>query len=268
MEMYFGFAAQLLEQGWATTEDPYGPQSCYDSTIAFSHDIPFYQELAMMYGGPILDLGCGTGRVLLPLSQSGYKVTGVDQSESMLRECRHKLEAYGLTASIVQQDMRLFDLAEASFGLILIPYCSMIYMIDDNDRRQVLRRAYEHLRPGGGFAFDFQATPVQEGDSQPWLALQGIDPLRGDVLVQVAQMRGLTADRRLINQINYRHSERSTSISVQASLEATISADRMQELLKEAGFEVRGTYEDFERTRYRTGEECVILAEKPLQAGE
>lgn len=268
MEMYFGFAAQLLEAGLAEAQDPYGPQNSYDTTVAFDDDVPFYTQLASVYSDPVLDLGCGTGRVLLPLSQQGFQVTGVDQSASMLRECRYKLEAYGLTADIVEQDMRSFDFPGLQFGLIIIPYCSMIYMVDDDARQQVLRRVYRHLRPGGGFAFDFQASPVETGDSRPWLGLQAIDPLRGDVIVQVVQMRGLSEDKRLINQINYRHGRSTIAISVQASLEGTIPAARMAHLLETTGFQVKGIYGDFANHPYTSGEQCVILAEKPLQAGE
>src|SRR5271165_7218240 len=92
----------------------------YDSVIA-----DFYDAAASLSGGPVLELGCGTGRMLVPLAQAGLHVTGLDISQRMLEraaEKRARLEAAQHDrVRLVQGDMTLFDLGE-QFPLVIIPF--------------------------------------------------------------------------------------------------------------------------------------------------
>src|SRR2546422_852191 len=71
---------------------------------------PFWLEQARRYGGPVLELGCGTGRLAIPLAQAGGAVTGIDRAPSMLSEARRKAEAAGVSVAWHEADMRAFDL--------------------------------------------------------------------------------------------------------------------------------------------------------------
>ena len=109
-------------------------------------DLPFWLELARQQGDPILELGCGTGRVLGPLLEAGYDVQGLDNNPAMLLFLhRHRLEA-----KVFQADMGLFRLSKR-FALILMP-CNTYSTLPAETRQATLERIAEHLSPGGLFA--------------------------------------------------------------------------------------------------------------------
>lgn len=261
MEEYFGFARELLESGQAEPGAVYGMDSLYDYLVQFRDDIAFYVDTAQRVQGPVLDLGCGTGRVLLALAQAGITCEGMDISQPMLNLAAEKLQAHGYSPALHHGDMTGFSVPRR-YGAILIPYQSMMYMLDDTMRRQVLTTAYRHLQPGGLLAFDFDCSHRETGDHAPYLALQGIHPFKQHIMLQVVQMRVYEGGRRLLNQINYELTE-PVVITVQRSLEASCPVQEMTALVREAGYCIEGVYQDFAQTPYESGPECVIRAVKP-----
>jgi SAM-dependent methyltransferase len=116
-----------------------------------SEDIPFWLELAAQAGGPLLELGCGTGRVLLALAQAGHRVTGLDLDAVMLAALRRNWADAGLAgAPVFQADMRSFRLAQPC-ALILLP-CNTLSTLDSPSRQAMLACAAGCLRPDGLFA--------------------------------------------------------------------------------------------------------------------
>lgn len=258
MDMYFGLAKELLAKGLAQAKEAFADNSTYDTAIQFTADLDFYLGLAARQKGPVLDIGCGTGRVLLPLLQAGNQAVGLDSSVNMLSLAQAKLAAAGLEAPLFQGDMRDFDLGR-QFSLVIIPYYAMIYMTGDQERRQVFQCCHRHLAPGGLLAFDFDAGRNLPGLSRPWLGFQTVNAA-GQVILQTVQINHLEKQLRIANIITYRLQGKETSIEVNACLEASISPNRMGELLQESGFEVNGFYRDYIYTPYTGGEECIALA--------
>ena len=111
-------------------------------------EIGFYSNVVAEKGGNCLDLGCGTGRVLIPLAEQGIDITGLDSSQFMVEECRSRLAAAGLSAEIVQDDMRAFDLAR-KFDLVIVPGASFQLFDERVDAVSALERARAHLLPDG-----------------------------------------------------------------------------------------------------------------------
>ncbi len=259
-EVYFGFAKELLDKGIATTEDSYGADNLYDLTIQYTNDVEFYVNLAKSCSGKVLDIGCGTGRMLRPLLEAGVDSVGLDYSPHMLSLAREKLNAYGFHPLLVQGDMRDFRL-DSSFDLIMIPYYSMIYMLSDEDRVKVFSSVYQHLAAEGTFAFDFDASVNKIEESFPWVGLQGIHPLTGDVLISVVQQKGLSADLRIINQINYCYGDNSR-ITVKHSVESSCRADQIKQLLESVGFTSIRMYANYDLMPYQQGDECVVIVKK------
>ena len=72
-------------------------------------EIGYYVDLALNAGGNCLDVGCGTGRVLIPIAQQGIKITGLDNSNVMIEECRKRLSSEGISASLIEEDMTNFN---------------------------------------------------------------------------------------------------------------------------------------------------------------
>src|ERR1022692_1481704 len=100
-----------------------GSAQYYDLAPVYQQraDKDFYLARAHEAQGPVLELGCGTGRILLPIAQAGVDITGLDASSAMLDICRARLDAAGLAAPLVTGDMRTFDLGR-KFALIAIPF--------------------------------------------------------------------------------------------------------------------------------------------------
>ncbi len=128
----------------------------YDSDIGeFDEDIPLYLNFARRTGDPILEVGCGTGRVLLPLAKAGYHVTGVDISLAMLARAKAKAAKAHLLDRIrlVQSDVRELALGQ-TFALIIYAANSFMHHTTQEEQLHVLRRLREHLRPGGLLILD------------------------------------------------------------------------------------------------------------------
>jgi SAM-dependent methyltransferase len=155
----------------------------YLPPIAGRTDREFYSECARAAGDPVLELGCGTGRILLPLAMEGRRVTGLDLSEHMLARCRAKLEAQPAEVRqrvrLVRGDMTDFHLDEA-FRLIIIPFRPFQHLLEVEQQQACLRCAHRHLAEGGKLVLDFFHTdprrthdPVflQESSPHPEVAL-------------------------------------------------------------------------------------------------
>lgn len=125
----------------------------------YTEDLPFWLGLAARQGEPILELGCGTGRVLIPLAQAGYLAVGLDNDLEMLRFLRLRLEACLQPQPLLfATEMSAFHL-QRRFALILSP-CNTWSTLDASQRRVTLQRIVEHLLPGGLLAFSVPAPDL------------------------------------------------------------------------------------------------------------
>ncbi len=125
----------------------------------FTRDIPFYVEYAKECGGEVLELACGTGRVLIPIAKQGITVTGLDASKQMLDIARKKIindDVAKKNATLVQGDMKSFDLAK-KFGLIYIAFRSFQCLLTKKAQVSCLECVHDHLPDNGSFILDLFA---------------------------------------------------------------------------------------------------------------
>jgi SAM-dependent methyltransferase len=129
------------------------------SGIAFGLD--FYVALARETNGPVLDIACGTGRILLPCLEAGVDIEGLDLYEPMLARLRAKAAALNLSPRLHQADMCDFSLPR-SYGLVMIPFNAFIHNMTQQAQISCLERCREHLLPGGKLVFDtfFPSTEI------------------------------------------------------------------------------------------------------------
>jgi len=144
----------------------------YDALNSFLvADIPFYVEEAKRASGsvaensrppaksagrmvhPVLELACGTGRLTIPVAQSGVEIVGLDLSPSMLARARTKAGDAGVAIELVEGDCRSFDLGR-KFGLIFMAFNSMQHLHDYASLAALFANARKHLTEGGRFVFD------------------------------------------------------------------------------------------------------------------
>ena len=137
----------------------------YDLVPGYIHrpDSDFYLQYATTATGRILELGCGTGRILLPIAEEGCRITGLDISEHMLARCRRKLQAKTKDVQnrvqLVQSDMTGFALDDV-FHLAIIPFRAFQHLVTVKDQLSCLRHIHRHLVPGGKLIIDvFQVNP-------------------------------------------------------------------------------------------------------------
>ena len=125
----------------------------YDLDLeGFDDDVALYLELAA--GLDVLELGCGTGRVAVPLAEAGLRVTGVDLSPAMLTRARERAE--GLPLRLVEGDMRTLDLGER-FGAVLLPLGGLQHMTTTREVVAAIETVARHLAPDGQAVVDIEA---------------------------------------------------------------------------------------------------------------
>ena len=117
------------------------------------YGLDFYVALAREAHGPVLDIACGTGRILLPCMQAGVDIEGLDLFEPMLKTLRAKAAALGLSPRLHQADMSDFSLSRR-FGLVMIPFNAFIHNMTQEAQIRCLQLCREHLLPGGKLTFD------------------------------------------------------------------------------------------------------------------
>ncbi|NIV44562.1 methyltransferase domain-containing protein [Candidatus Bathyarchaeota archaeon] len=143
----------LIARYWAEFETEGGPEAAY------------YQKLIETFGQPALDLGCGSGRLLLPYLRAGLDVDGCDYSSDMLAVCQKQAEKEGLSPRLYAQAMHELDLPRRYRTIFARGVIGL-----GGERRltmQAMQRCYEHLRLGGAFAFDYMA---RWNDPPAWLS--------------------------------------------------------------------------------------------------
>lgn len=118
----------------------------------FSYGLEYYLGLARE-AGPVLDVCCGTGRVMIPALQAGLDVEGVDLFEPMLDRLREKAAALGLNPRLYRADMREFR-TDRKYGLVMIPFNAFVHNMTQEDQVACMTRCRERLLPGGLLAFD------------------------------------------------------------------------------------------------------------------
>ena len=122
----------------------------------------FYLDAIQKYGQPVLDVGCGTGRLLLDYLSQGIDVDGVDNSPEMLALCRQKAAGMGLAPNLYQQYMETLDIPHR-YRTILVPSSSLQLVIDPQMALQAVKRLHDHLAPGGALVAPFMRL-WQEGE--------------------------------------------------------------------------------------------------------
>ncbi|MFO8036659.1 MAG: class I SAM-dependent methyltransferase [Anaerolineales bacterium] len=120
-------------------------------------DIDFYLEVARELGGPVLELGCGTGRICMPIARAGVDIVGLDLSEHMLDTCRGKLSkephAGQDRVRLIRDDMQDFNL-DQDFSLVITPFRSFQHLLTVEDQLACLDSVRRHLAEGGTSILD------------------------------------------------------------------------------------------------------------------
>jgi SAM-dependent methyltransferase len=144
----------MNEQSSDTLPSIFENGDAYDLMLAdISYGVDYYSALARNANGPVLEVACGTGRILLPCLQAGVDIDGLDLFEPMLKTLRSKAASLQVTPQLYQQDMSNFTLPRR-YRLIMIPFNAFIHNASQEAQIGCLLRCREHLLPGGELVFD------------------------------------------------------------------------------------------------------------------
>ncbi len=211
-------------------------------------DVAFYSALARECGGPVLELGCGTGRVLLEIARLGFPCTGLDASQHMLARLRAKSTFPNLR--LVRAAMQDFELAGERFGLIFSAFRAFQHLYTVEDQLACLACLRQHLAPGGRFAFDvFSPRLARIALAEEPEAVDLRFEHEGEQVVRYATVtRDPTTQ---IQSVRFRY-ERSRDGQVVGNEHASFRMrwfwrDELEHLLARAGFAEVEIHGDFER---------------------
>jgi len=150
--------------------------------------------LAARSGGPVLELGCGSGRVAVPLASDGHRVVGLDRSPAMLERARARAARSAVELELHEGDVRDFSLDETFPLLVMV--ANTFLMLEPEDRWACLARAREHLAEGGRFAMHvFQPDPAKVAGSEGAVVEEGTFETESGSRVTVSTSTRATVDR-------------------------------------------------------------------------
>jgi len=235
-------------------------------------DVDFYLSQAKAVEGRVLELGCGTGRVLLEVALSGKAVTGVDISDYMLAICREKLERENDDVQgrvkLVQANMAEFELGE-KFDLVTIPFRAIQHIVDVNEQMACLERIGRHLNPGGRLVYDvfqpnlgYLANPpaVDEVEDVAETELSDGRRLRRTHRVLKVHRAEQYSDVELIYYLT--DTEDRTERIVQAFPMRYFFRYEVEHLLARCGFRVKQVYGNFDKSPLEDNSpEMIFVAE-------
>ena len=231
----------------------------YDLLPAHSQrgDVDFYVQLCRSAGGKVLELGCGTGRVTVPIALAGLEVVGLDRSETMLDRCRDKVSSQPpevrARIQVVKGDMTDFRL-EHTFNSAVIPFRAFQHLLEVDEQLACLRCVNRHLRAGGTLAFDcFQVNlqkmanrRLRETEDVPEFELPDGRRLRRRSRIVATHRSWQYNDVEIIYHLT--DAAGKTRRLVQAFLMRYFFRYELEHLLARAGFEVAELYGDFDRS--------------------
>ena len=215
-----------------------------------TEDVPFYVAEARKSGGPVVELGVGTGRIAIPTAAAGVPVIGVDSSAGMLEICRQAALEAGVAELL---DLRLGDLAQPPVServrLVTCPFRSYLHLQDRSARLAALEAAREILLPGGRLIFDVFA------------------PGRDDI--EETHARWIEREPGIFERADWDADERTLTLSVRGPGGETtmrlawISAAEWEDVLRDAGFDVERVYGWFDHRPYRRQEDMIFVVRRP-----
>ena len=213
----------------------------------------FYVGHAVRSGGPVLELGCGTGRLALPMALSGVPVVGGDDSEPMLEICRDKRDQLGelpAELELIRADMREIDLGRR-FPLVVMAYRTFMHLLTPEDQRRALEVVRQHLEPGGLFLCNMWAGwPSQVVAATGALQLVARHELEdGTVLVHYRASRCDELHQRLDEEHLVHEVDGDGEVLATTALSllrAWLSLREFGYLARSCGFQVEAVFGDFD----------------------
>jgi len=236
-------------EGWRGWDDYARFYDWENARTMGRRDVRFWQRLASKTDGPALELGCGTGRVAIPVAKAGARVVGIDRSESMLARARTRLRRSKVRGSLalVRGDVRSLPFGAGDFALVAAPYGILQSLLDDPTLDAALDEARRTLRRDGTLGIDLVSDLASWSEYGRRVKLRGP---AGRGLAQVTLIESVRQDRaRGLTLFDQEFVERRGSISRSHSFSLafrTVSVEDMTARLERHGFRVSAVLGDYQ----------------------
>jgi SAM-dependent methyltransferase len=235
-----------MTEGWQGWDD-YAPFYDWENaqTVA-RRDVGFWRRLAAAQTGPILELGCGTGRLTVPVARTGARVVGIDRSTPMLARARQRLRRARVRALLLRGDIRHLPFRRRTrFDLVMAPYGMLQSLTTDRDLRLTIEAAHAVLRRGGLFAIDLVPDLPRWSEYDRRVSLsgrRGRGQIRLTESVRQDRAKGLTIfDQEYEERRDGRRVSKTFSLTFR-----TISIPQMRARLERAGFRIDELLGDYD----------------------
>lgn len=229
-------------QGW----DEYAPFYDWENARTVQRrDVLFWQRLAAAQDGPVLELGCGTGRISVPVAQTGARIVGIDRSTPMLARARQRLRRRRLDAALLRGDIRSLPFRRAKFQLVMAPYGILQSLTRERDLTATLRSVAGVVRRGGLFAIDLVPDLLRWSEYDRRVSLAGRKGSGHVTLTESVRQdrrKGLT----IFDQEYAERRGRQRTVHRFSLTFRTVSVPQMRRRLEAAGFRVEAVLGDYD----------------------
>jgi cyclopropane fatty-acyl-phospholipid synthase-like methyltransferase len=217
----------------------------------FDEDVSLYINFAELCDGPLLELACGSGRLLVPLACEGHKLTGVDSSVSMLNLARQALEQVGVAeqCTLVQENMSTVHL-DQKFQLAFIALGSFGHVYTRHEQRQTLAGVHHHLIVGSRFILDISNADVRYMEQLSGQVLHQGTWKRDDGTLFSHFVSPASSPAKHLLELTHFYEEHRQGEAIQRTVTTThlylFEKNEVELLLEEAGFEIIDVFGDYE----------------------
>jgi ubiquinone/menaquinone biosynthesis C-methylase UbiE len=237
-----------MAQGWKGW-DEYAPFYDWENRRTFGRrDIAFWRQLADERSGPAVELGCGTGRIAIPLLKAGHALVGVDRSEPMLERARRRARSAGVLdrALFVRSDIRALPLRTRRFDFVIAPYGMLQSLTSDRDLSSTLTSVARVLRAGGLFGVDLVPDLPHWSEYERKISLHG----RRSRTTTLTLVESVRQDRRraltIFDQEYIEHRKGKRVVHRFSLTFRTLTVPQMLRRLERAGFRIRAVLGDYQ----------------------
>lgn len=246
-----------------------------DYATGLEGDVQFYVEEAQKAGAPILELGCGTGRILIPIAEAGMTIVGLDCAQAMLSIAKQKVSKLSAETQrrieLIEGDMRNFSLGRR-FKLVIIPYRAFLHLSTPTDQRQTLGCIREHLADDGHLIFNIFDPSLETIATQ----LSRI----GRAMKKDSEFIDSSTGHRIVIWKTHQHDPEQQRLDAYIIFEALndegqvisktytplrlryVYRYEMEYLLELCGYQIEALYGDFQRGPFRHGGEQIWVVRR------
>ena len=255
---------KATKEGWEGW-DQYAPFYDWENAQTLGRrDVPFWRRIGLDATGPLLELGCGTGRIAIPLARAGVKVVGIDRSQPMLvrAAARRRRARRGDLIDLVRGDIRALPFGSSQFDTVLAPYGILQSLLGDRDLVATLDSVARVLMPGGRFGIDLVPDVPNWREYRNRVQLRGRSGGRRLTLIESVRQdparKRTTFEQRYLERRGRRTAEHRFELTFR-----TLSVRQMTGRLARAGFVVDHVLGDYRgRPWDERAEVWIILARR------